>query len=53
MFIQMWLVVLLVLFSALGVWALIFAIGLVGKLIDIAFRGYKPKVKSDNGDPTA
>ena len=51
MYIQMWLVVLLVLFSALGVWALIFAIGIIGKLIDIAFRGYKPKGKADNGNP--
>lgn len=51
MFIPMWLVVLLVLFAALGVWALIFAIGILGKLIDIAFHGYTPKNK-ENADRT-
>lgn len=47
MVIPTWLVVFLVLFAALGVWALIFIIGLIGKLIDLAFNGYNPKKKSD------
>ena len=38
MFIPMWLVVLLVLFAAFGVWALIFVVGFLAKMIDSVLK---------------
>ena len=36
MFVPMWLIVVLVLFSALGVWTVIFVCGILSKLVDEA-----------------
>ena len=49
MTIPMWLIVLMVLFAALGVWAMIFFFGVLFRMIDQAVTLTK---KKDNGNPT-
>ena len=44
----MWLIVVLVLFAALGVWALIFIVGFFGKMIDSTFKMQKKKQNDGN-----
>ena len=48
MFIPMWLVVVLVLFAALGVWALIFIMGFVFRLIDTTLKASVKKKPNDD-----
>ena len=47
----MWLVVLLVLFGALGIWALILFIGFMGKMIDSTLKMSAQK-KQNDGNPS-
>ena len=50
MFVPMWLVVLLVLFGALGVWALIFFMGFIFRMIDTTLK--VSAKKNNDGNPT-
>ena len=41
MFVPIWLIVILVLFAALGVWTVMFVCGILSKLVDEALRKRK------------
>ena len=50
MFIPMWLVVLLVLFAAFGVWSLIFVVGFLAKMIDGVLKMPNREQNQNNGN---